>query len=145
MSKALARTLTSLASSAGKEVKIAFRTVKTGSIFSSKSRTTLLYRSSVVYSFNCQIESDTSYIGRTTRHLTTRIGEHRSNPSAIRTHLNNCQSCTENLDDNFKIIDYARDNFELSIKEALHIRHLAPSLNRALKNQGASVHLRLFR
>ena len=49
-----------------------------------------------------------------------------------------------NYDGTFKIIDNARDDFELSIKEALWIKFLGPSLNKSLHNSGASLFLRVF-
>ena len=95
-------------------------------------------RSSVIYKFNC-CRCDASYIGKTSRHLFTRISEHlgRSfrtnnillNPpnSAIRDHSIEFDHSIKA--DNFKIINTATTDFDLSIKESILIKQMSPSLN----------------
>ena len=46
-----------------------------------------------------------SYIGKTKRHLATRIKEHRSEKSAIGQHLQTCHTCDHNFNENqFQIL-----------------------------------------
>ena len=44
----------------------------------------------------------------------------------------------------FKVIDSANSDFEVSIKEALHIKHKNPSLNKQLSTNGMSFILKIF-
>ena len=43
-----------------------------------------------------------------------------------------------------KIFDSANSDFEVSIKEALHIKHRNPNLNKQLSTQGMSFMLKIF-
>ena len=60
------------------DVKVSsiYNTFKTGTYFQLKSRTPLLLCSNVVYKFTCSCDSNLTYIGKSTRHLSTRVGEH---------------------------------------------------------------------
>ena len=51
--------------------------------FSLKCPTPKLLKANVVYKFDCLCDINISYIGKTKRHLATRIKEHRSEKSAI--------------------------------------------------------------
>ena len=67
-----------------------------------------------------------AYIGKTSRPLATRVREHTTSPSAIKEHLSSCTTCKDNYSCNsFKVTDSANSDFEVSIKEALHIKHVA--------------------
>ena len=92
-------------------------------------------KSYVVYRFVCP-GCNARYIGETTRHLTTRIKEHFSSKSShIYQHLNKYPSCKTNCDENcFKVIDEARTEFSLKLKEAMYIEWEKPNLNIQLKN-----------
>ena len=116
-------------------IKEYFSQVKLSIIFINKFRIKILFlvkdvlqdraRCSVIYKFNC-CRCDASYIGKTSRHLFTRISEHlgRSfrtnnillNPpnSAIRDHSIEFDHSIKA--DNFKIINTATTDFDLSIK-----------------------------
>ena len=98
-------------------------------------------RSKVVYKFRCTSCSAT-YIGQTTRHLKTRISEHRGlsprtgkalgNPnfSSIREH---CLDTGHDFSVNdFEVIATGRDKYELKILESLLIKHYRPKLNNML-------------
>ena len=77
----------------------------------------------VIYQFTCLRDANSTYIGKTIRHLATRVREHTTSPSAIKEYLSSCTTCKDNYSCNsFKVIDSANSDFEVSIKEALHIR-----------------------
>ena len=140
----LARTLANLARTSQRQLQFAFSTYKIGHAFSYKDKVPRLLRSNVIYKFTCSVDPTIVYIGRTKRHLTTRLHEHRSSPSAIRTHLDSCNNCNIDFDNRFEVIDSAAYEFQLAIKEAIWIKQSNPSLNTALANNGASVHLQVF-
>ena len=90
-------------------------------------------------------DANSTYIGKTIRHLATRVKEHATSPSAIKDHLSSCITCKDNYSCNsFKVIDSANSDFEVSIKEALHIKHKNPSLNKQLSTNGMSFILKIF-
>ena len=85
------------------------------------------------------------YIGKTMRHLATRVKEHGNSPSAIHEHLLSCQTCKLNFSHNcFDVIDSGKNNFETTVKEALHIKLKKPLLNKQLFSHGSSFVLNLF-
>ena len=49
-----------------------------------------------------------------------------------------------NLIYSFRVIDTARNDFKVTIKEALHIKNSKPALNRQLFNSGSSFVLNIF-
>ena len=84
-------------------------------------------------------------IGKTIRHLATRVKEHATSSSAIKEHLSSCTTCKDNYSCNsFKVIDSANSDIEVSIKEVLHIKHRNPNLNKQLSTQGMSFMLKIF-
>ena len=133
-----------MAKKAGKEIRVTYTTMKVGTYFNNKDRTPKMIKAKVVYKFTCQSDPDTTYIGRTKRHLGQRIAEHRKGRSVIQTHLMECIMCSNNYADCFTIIDSAKSDFELAVKEAIAIRDHQPSLNKALANCGASYFLNVF-
>lgn len=92
-------------------------------------------RCSVVYKFQCQIDSRFPTLKKTKQHLGRRLKEHTIEASAIydRRLQCNCQYKPEN----FKIFDNANDDFSWCIKEASHIRRNKLVLNRNLANEGS--------
>ena len=71
--------------------------------------------------------------------------KHATSSSAIKEHLSSCTTCKDNYSCNsFKVIDSANSDFEVSIKEALHIKHRNPNLNKQLSTQGMSFMLKIF-
>ena len=89
-------------------------------------------RSFVAYRVTC-LSCNTSYIGETTRHLTTRIKEllETGSKSHIFKHLNTNRNCKELRDTEcFEIIDSATFSYRLKLKEAMHITWEKPSLKK---------------
>ena len=119
-----------------------FKPFKVGRYFSLKDPSPFALRSLVVYKFVCSVDQSIFYIGKTKRHLCTRIREHlSSSSSAIFSHRLSCNcSCSA---ENFSIISSACNDFDLCIKEALHIKDKNPSLNCNLQNNG-SIFLKVF-
>ena len=58
------------------KVSAIYKIFKTGTYFQLKSRTPFLLCSNVVYKFTCSCDSNLTYFGKSTRHLSTRVGEH---------------------------------------------------------------------
>ena len=87
------------------------------------------------------------YYCKTIRHLATRVKEHGTSPSpsAVSNHLSSCETCKLNFScDNFSMIDSGKNDFEITIKEALHIKFKKPTINRQLFSQGWSFVLNVF-
>ena len=95
----------------------------------------------VVYKFVCP-GYNTSYIGETTRHLSTRVKEHlkTDKKSHIFGHLVNNETCkalsTENC---FDINDFASTPFTLKLKEAMHLIWKKPLLNKHQEHVSISI------
>ena len=110
----------------------------TGSFFKYKDRIPYACQSSVVYAFSCA-SCDASYIGSTKRSLHCRVEQHRGrshrtgmwlsrpDPSAIRSHAENC-NCSFSIKD-FKVIGRESNVQHLRILESLHIVRNKPVLN----------------
>ena len=104
-------------------IKLVFNSFNIKSYFSYKDPISDDLKSFLVYKFTFSTFSS-SYIGETCRHFKTRIEEHikKDNKSHIFKHLHSTATCFDS--DNsltFKVIDKANFNFDLKIKEALHI------------------------
>ena len=101
--------------------------------------------SNVVNQFTCLRDANSTYIGKTIRHLVQRVREHTTLPSAIIEHLSICTACkSTHVLNSFKVIDSATSDFEISIKEGLHIKHKNPNLNKQLSTQGMPYMLNIF-
>ena len=101
--------------------------------------------SNVIYQFICLGDANSTYIGKRNRHLVTRVMEHAISPSAIKELLILRTTCKSNYSCNsFTVIDSANSDFEISIKEALHIKHKSPNLNKQLFTQGKSLRFKIF-
>ena len=83
-------------------------------------------KSSVVYQIVCP-GCQSSYVGQTTRHLTTRINEHQRSTAPVSQHLSVCSPMS--VFPQAKIIDSSRLPSKLLTLEALYIDKLKPSLN----------------
>ena len=82
-----------------------------------------------MYKFSCSADPNTAYIGKTSRHLITRIFEHKAQKlSSIHDHLLCCDH-HEHLSDDFAMVCSGVSDFDIKIKEALTIQTLKPSLN----------------
>ena len=127
------------------DIRIVFTTFKVKNYFSLKCRTPMPLLANVVYKFQCLRDADGVYIGKTIRHLVTRVKEHSHSGSAIYDHLLQCEECKKKISCNlFTVIDSGRNDFEISIKEALHIKSKKPRLNKQMFSQGASFTLNIF-
>ena len=118
---------------------------KIGSFFCYKDRIPFNVRSLVVYKFTCG-DCNVTYIGKTKRHMKVRMNEHlgislrtgkqlkfnSSNATAIRSHCETCHHSASYKD--FSIIDTARNDFELLIKESIVIGKESPLLNKQVKS-----------
>ena len=109
---------------------LAFSSFKIGRLFSTKDILPKLSCSNVVYKFTCA-GCGACYVGETRRHLNIRISEHfNSKGSNIYKHLHDSPRCKEvsSIGD-FRVIDTARTDNQLKLKESLHIFWSKPSLN----------------
>ena len=73
----------------GIDIKVIYTSFKVKNYFSLKCHTPLPLLAKVVYKFQCLHDVDKVYIGKTRRHLATRVKEHghSTSSSAIRDHL----------------------------------------------------------
>ena len=129
------------------DIRIVFTSFKVKNYFSLKCSTPLPLLANVVYKFKCLRDANNIYIGKTIRHLATRVKEHGTSPSnsAVSNHLISCETCKLNFScDSFSLIDSGRNDFEVTIKEALHIKFKKPTINKQLFSQGSSFVLNVF-
>ena len=88
VSEKFSKNITKNLETIGINIKVAFRTSKVGNYFSLKEKINKLYRSCIVYKFQCPGDLDTQYIGETERQLFVRIKEHtQPTNSAIFSHI----------------------------------------------------------
>ena len=111
---------------------------KIGSFFHYKDKMSVPLCSSVIYQYACG-SCSVSYVGKTLRNLSIRTDEHKgvsfrtkfrlSKPmfSSIREHSENCDHLI--LNQNFTILDFATNDFDLCILENIWIWKLRPQLN----------------
>ena len=98
-------------------------------------------RSYVFYKFvrgSCKAD----YIGRTKRHLSTRIKKHleTDKKSHIYKHLNESKRCKALSNSNcFSNLDYATTQYSLSIKEGMHTGWQKPALNKQVDFLACSI------
>jgi len=133
------------------DVTVIYETCKVGDFFSLKSQTPKALMSNVVYKYTCKLDANISYLGKTKRHLITRVMDHADldageKKTAVASHVTECLTCKQNktcLDD-FEILKHCKTDFETQIHEALLIRKLRPKMNTQLYNSGASYLLKVF-
>ena len=106
------------------DVRYVYRTSKAKDFFGNKSPVPDDLRSKVIYLLLCDCRKQ--YAGSTKRHLVTREREHiRSDKrSSFYKHKAECP-----LDYTIEILDSARTNWDLRIKEAYYIAQRKPALN----------------
>ena len=112
-------------------VNVVFTVCKLRSYFSTKDPVPLCFKSNVVYSFKCP-RCESCYVGRTLTHFDTRRKQHlgTDSNSSILSHLKKSKECKEVCDiDTFRILDTAKTNYELAIKEGMYIKGHNPILN----------------
>ena len=113
------------------QLNIVFTIFKIKNYFSTKDPLPECFKSHVVYSFLCP-RCQSCYVGRTHAHFDTRINQHLNTDkkSSIFNHINNNKECKELCDKNaFSILDIAKTNYELALKESMHIKWRKPTLN----------------
>ena len=121
------------------KVSAIYKTFGTGTYFKLKSRTPLLLCSNVVYKFTCSCDSNITYIGKSPRHSSTRVGKHlnmasQHENSKIKQHILRCTLCS-NVRHNLNSLDVlkqCKSDFQVKIHEALLIKKHRPSLNKQL-------------
>ena len=120
----------------GINAKLVFNTCKIKEYFTSKDKMPDCFKSFVVYTFVCA-RCKSCYVGRTHRHVNTRIAEHLKDiNSSIFKHINaNAECGNAYCSDSFKIIDQASTQYELNVKEGMHINWLRPNLNKQKKHE----------
>ena len=100
--------------------------------------------SNVIYKYTCS-GCHSSYVGLTTRHLITRINEHRTRDGPIKEHGQECDTNDDEFvpKENFEILNRTnRGMLVLSILEALHIREIKPILNTRDEYRGRTLRVR---
>ena len=121
-SERLKSRLTRLSKRFNLSTRIVSKPFKLSNYFSLKCRLSDPLRSCVVYKYSCSVDpKQFSYIGKTKRHLLTRIREHGSlhSNSAIFQHRISC-NCSFGPE-NFKILRSCSSDYDLSVCEALYI------------------------
>ncbi len=127
------------------DISVVFKTCKVKQYFSLKSKTPLDLKTNVVYKFSCLRDANVSYVGKTKRHLVTRVKEHlKLKNSAIKQHIDNCNSCKDINITHFKILHSGTSDFNVKVKEALEIKRVNPTLNIQMYQNGASFLLNVF-
>ena len=105
-------------------IKLAFNSFKIKSYFSYKDPIPNDLKSFLVNKSTCA-SCSSSYIGKTCCHFKSRIEKHikKDNKSHIFKHLQSTTRCFDSYNSlSFRIIDKANSEFDLKVKEALHIR-----------------------
>ena len=123
-------------------VKFIFTPFKIGSLFSLKDSLPLTHRANVVYKFSCA-GCNASYIGETTRQLCVRANEHlqTDKKSSVYRHIHyESLPCKDICDAScFSVLDSAPSEYQLKIKEGLHISWEKPALNVKVKSYVVSI------
>ena len=110
------------------DVKLVFTPFKIRSKFSYNDSLPFHLQSFIVYKFicaNCKV----CYVSETTRHFITRINEHllKDPKSNIFKHLQELHTCNSVCNkDCFSVINRATTEYQLKMKEAMHIKWIGP-------------------
>ena len=134
------------------EITPIFKTTKISSYFNIKSRTPSNLQSNVVYKYTCSRDVNVTYVGNSARHLITRAKEHisdcKSNKSAIKNHILNCNSCLDENPkfqvDQFSTMRKCNSAYEAKIHEALLIKKQNPTINKQMYANGTSFLLSVY-
>ena len=125
----------------GIDVEVVLTPFKSSNKFSYKDPLPFHLQSFIVYKFvcaNCKV----CYVGETTRHFITRINEHlqKDAKSNIFKHLRESRVCNSVCNkDCFSVIDQATTEYQLKMKEAMHIKWIRPKLNKQVKHYTLSL------
>ena len=99
-------------------------------------------RSGVVYKIDCA-SCQAAYVGQTSRHLLTRIKEHRKPSAAVGKHMKWCKaSCT--LENISILASTARGITHLLTLEALYIEELKPVINTKEEFRSRTLTIKFF-
>ena len=112
------------------KIKLIFSVCKIKSCLPTKSKAPSSLLSGVVYRYICPICGD-SYIGETTRHFEVRRNEHLNTDktSTVYKHTHKNNECRgESNETSFSVIDKAKTQFSLKIKQAIYINKYKPTL-----------------
>ena len=115
--------------SINKKLCAIFKTFKLQNYFSLKDETPLDLQANVVYLFEGSCDNNQTYIGKTKRHLATRVREHFSEYSAIFEHISSCNECNHSTIENFYILSHGSNDFDNKVKEALYTKKQKLLLN----------------
>ena len=85
-----------------------------------------------------------TYIGKTKRHLATRVSEHFSGNSVISEHISSCNTCNHSTIENFHILSHGYNDFDNEVKEALYIKKQKHLSNKYMNQHVASFLLNVF-
>ena len=73
------------------------------------------------------------------------VKKHGTSSSAVFNHLSSCETYKSNFScDSVSIIDSLKNQFEITVKEAPHIKFKKPTINRQLFTHGSSFVLNVF-
>ena len=135
-----------LAKKFSKPIKVVFTTFKVGQCFTLKSGTPKSLLSNVIYKYTCRHDAEVFYVGKTKRHLITRIDEHLSpeGTSEVTKHISECPYCSQANIDSFEILKKTNSNFDCVISESLLIKKLHPPLNKQLFQSGSFYTLKVY-
>lgn len=110
-----------------------------------KEKVEKVVTSNIIYQYKCP-NCSVSYVGMTTRHLCTRVNEHKSNgveKGPIKLHTEACTGTAPSVDD-FKILKKIQRNMlYLSVMEALFIRDIKPELNTRDEFRGRELRIKI--
>ena len=115
-----------------------FKTFKVQNYFSLKDEIPLALQPNVAYLFQSSCDKNQTYIGKTKRHLATRVREHFSGNSAIFEHISSSNACNHSTIEKCHIWSHGNNDFNNKVKETLNIKKQKPLLNKHLHQHGAS-------
>ena len=125
----------------GIDVKVVLTPFKISNKFSYKDPLPFHLQSFIVYKFICA-NYKVCYVGETTRHFITIINEHlqKDTKSCIFKHQQESRACISVCNkDCFSVIDQATTEYQLKMKEAMHIKWIRPKLNKQVKHYTLSL------
>ena len=95
----------------------------------------------VAYKFICT-GCNSEYTGETSWHFSTRVREHLfgDRNSHVYKHLQSSHNCKNIVDEGaFVIIDSSNNNYQLRLKEGMHIEWQKPKLNKQLTHTNLTI------
>ena len=125
----------------GIDVKVVLTPFKISNKFSYKDLLPFHLQSFIVYKFvcaNCKV----CYVVETTRHFITRINKllQKDAKSNIFKHLQDSRACKSVCNkDCFSTIDPATTEYQLKMKEAMHIKWIRPKLKKQVQHYTLSL------